>query len=43
MFKIRRLNLIFAQQTALAKHQLRTLEKQTDKLKERVLTCEKNR
>ena len=41
--KIRRLNQTFAQQTALAKHQHRTLEKQLDKLKERVLNYEKNR
>jgi hypothetical protein len=39
--KIRRLNQIFNQQNALAKHQYRTLEKQIDKLKERVLNNEK--
>lgn len=41
--QIRRLNLVFHQQNALAKHQYRTLEKQIDKLKERVLHYEKNR
>ncbi|UJR33034.1 hypothetical protein I4U23_020493 [Adineta vaga] len=41
--EIRRLNQLFAQQNALAKHQYRTLEKQMDKLKERVLNCEKSR
>ncbi|CAF0911941.1 unnamed protein product [Adineta ricciae] len=41
--EIRRLNQLFAQQNALAKHQYRTLEKQMVKLKERVLTCEKTR
>jgi hypothetical protein len=33
---------MFTQQNALAKHQYRALEKQMDKLKERVLNYEKN-
>ncbi|CAF0746691.1 unnamed protein product [Rotaria sp. Silwood1] len=41
--EIRRLNQIFNQQNALAKHQYRTLEKQMDKLKERIFNFEKNR
>ncbi|CAF2261196.1 unnamed protein product [Rotaria magnacalcarata] len=41
--EIRRLNQIFNQQSAIAKHQYRTLEKQMDKLKERILNFEKNR
>lgn len=43
VLKIRRLNQIFNQQSALAKHQYRTLEKRNDKLKERILNFEKNR
>lgn len=42
-FQIRRLNQVFAQQSALSKHQFRNLEKQMDKLKERFLNLEKNR
>lgn len=41
--EIRRINQVFAQQSALAKHQYRNLERQTEKLKERVLNFEKNR
>ncbi|CAF0830127.1 unnamed protein product [Adineta steineri] len=41
--EIIRLNQIFAQQSASAKHQYRTLEKQLDKFKERILNHEKNR
>lgn len=40
--EIRRLNQISNQQNSLAKHQYRTLEKQVDKLKERISHFEKN-
>ena len=40
--EIRRLNQIYNQQSSLVKHQYRTLEKQVDKLKERISNFEKN-